>query len=120
MQFLQRSIYNKNSYCECEQNKATHFRDPDDGNIRPISELVETMADNTTQVFIRNVPTSSNDKLPEPLPMPVMNFGEPDHEIEQNEGLPLPSMTFNAPSKKQEKVTANDDVDYLPLPVMKF
>jgi len=123
MQFLQQAITNKNSFLDCETERATHFRDPDDGSIRPISELDGIMIDNNAEL-VNNLPPS-NGSLPEPLPMPVMNFGD-DEQVVQNDfdGLPMPKMNFDKPKNKDKKATeptvSLDGIEPLPMPSMKF
>ena len=110
MQFLQRSIINKNSYVECEESEATYYRDPNDGQIKPVGELVAN-----SRVERLSIPSS--DKLPEPLPMPVMNFGDDDEPVKNSEHLSLPSFNFEAKDKDKEDKRFDNG---LQLPIMQF
>lgn len=109
MQYLQQSITNKEAFCECERERASHFRSPADGSIRPISEL-STFIANSRVVRLSD---SSSNELPKPLPMPVMNFGDDDEQVDNSQHLPMPKLDF----EKKEKDEDNRN-DFLPLPTL--
>lgn len=119
-----------------DRNEAIYFS-IDNGSLHPISALTDEIVatnkagndihlDVNGNKVVVNIPPS-NENLPEPLLMPVMNFGdEDDEQVVQNDfdGLPMPKMTFNKPGKKQDKkvpASSNGNLpEPLPLPVMKF
>jgi len=125
--FLQRSLSDPNTYATSKERKvATHFT-RDGGPIRPLGELlVDDVQDNDVvdNSFVANIPPDSNETLPEPLPMPVMNFGEQDEQVNTNsEHLMLPKMNFDkkGKSKKATGPTVSlDGIEPLPLPSMQF
>ena len=98
-QFLfQRALNGSHSYCECPREHGTYYRN-ESGDIQPIGELLEAELNTNTVVNSRIVRLNeqSGDKLPEPLPMPVMNFEKKGKEKEATRNdniLPLPTMQF--------------------------
>ena len=87
MKFYQRAIDNSQSFCECTRDRATYFQNAD-GDIVPVGELFDAKVDNdlasNSRVVRLSIP-SSNENLPEPLPMPTMNFDSEDEQVIQND-----------------------------------
>jgi len=87
---LQKSRTNNHAFSvETNIKRATHFQQNGKGPILPISEFVQNPANDDYDDYI-----VENEKMPEPLLMPVIDFGQKAAPASDSEHLLAPTMIF--------------------------